>query len=52
MSIGLWHSTRMADVSRQGSTDAHDEAERGGRRLCLDCANSWFDDEDESEESD
>jgi hypothetical protein len=23
-----------------------------GRRLCLDCANSWFDDEEESEKSD
>jgi hypothetical protein len=22
-----------------------------GRRLCLDCANSWFDDEDEGEKS-
>jgi hypothetical protein len=23
-----------------------------GRRLCLDCANSWFDDEDDGEKSD
>jgi len=22
-----------------------------GRRLCLDCANSWFDDEDDQEKS-
>ena len=22
-----------------------------GRRLCLDCANSWFDDEDDGEKS-
>jgi len=22
-----------------------------GRRLCLDCANSWFDDEDDDQES-
>jgi hypothetical protein len=23
-----------------------------GRRLCLDCANSWFEDDDESEKAD